>query len=246
MIVIMGMMMTDKVKETSFYHTKIKDWPEDERPREKLLKFGPQVLSEAELLALLIGSGTGGITAVDLAKRLLVENGSLATLASKGVAELSRMKGIGPARGARVLAAFEIGRRVDAGREGDDIKVNAPEDVVRLYGPKLRDLKKEVFKIVLLDSGNRIIRDVTVSEGSLNASIVHPREVFKPAVDHLAAGIILVHNHPSGEPSPSREDRRVTAQMVKASEVMGIPVLDHVVLAGNRFFSFAKEGLLKG
>ncbi|MFH1943509.1 MAG: DNA repair protein RadC [bacterium] len=237
--------MIDKVKETSFYHTKIKEWPEEERPREKLLALGPQALTDAELLALVIESGTGGITALDLAKRLLVEHESLSELASKGVAELARMKGIGPARGARILAALEVGRRIDSGKKKARVKVNSPEDVVGYILPSVRGLKKEVFKAILLDSGNKIIRDVTVSQGTLNASIVHPREVFKPAVDYLAAGVILVHNHPSGEAAPSVEDRKVTTQFLKASEVMGIPVLDHIILAGNAYFSFAKEGLLK-
>jgi DNA repair protein RadC len=239
------MLMTCKVKETSFYHTKIKEWPEEERPREKLLALGPQALTDAELLALVIESGTGGITALDLAKRLLVEHECLSELASKGVAELTRMKGIGPARGARVLAALEVGRRIESGKKRTRVKVNSPEDAVAYIQPSIRGLKKEVFKAILLDSGNKIIRDVTVSQGTLNASIVHPREVFKAAVDYLAAGVILVHNHPSGEAAPSMEDRKVTAQFVKAGEVMGIPILDHIILAGNVYFSFAKEGLLK-
>lgn len=237
--------MVKKVKETSFYHTRIKEWPEEERPREKLLKLGPQVLSDAELLALLIESGTDGITAVDLAKRLLVEHKNLKVLASKGVVEFTRMKGIGPARGARLLAAFEVGRRIEMNREEKEVKLNSPDCVARLYLPEFRGLKKEIFKAVLLDSGNKIIRDVTISQGTLNASVVHPREVFKAAVDYLAAGILLLHNHPSGEASPSEEDRKITSQLVKASEVMGIPILDHIILAGDRYFSFAKEGLLK-
>jgi DNA repair protein RadC len=237
--------MVKKVKETSFYHTRIKEWPEEERPREKLLKLGPQVLSDAELLALLIESGTDGITAVDLAKRLLVEHKNLKVLASKGVVEFTRMKGIGPARGARLLAAFEVGRRIEMNSEEKEVKLNSPDCVARLYLPEFRGLKKEIFKAVLLDSGNKIIRDVTISQGTLNASVVHPREVFKAAVDYLAAGILLLHNHPSGEASPSKEDRNITSQLMKASEVMGIPILDHIILAGDRYFSFAKEGLLK-
>jgi len=237
--------MVEKVKETSFYHTRIKEWPEDERPREKLLKLGPQFLSDAELLALLIGSGTNGITAVDLAKRLLVEHKTLATLASKEVVELIRMKGIGPASGARILAAFEIGRRIEIGQGKKKIKINSPDDVVKFYLPMLRGLKKEIFKVILLDSGNKIIRDVTISQGTLNASLVHPREVFKAAIDYLAAGIILLHNHPSGESAPSMEDRKITSQLIKAGEVMGIPVLDHIIIAENNYFSFGKEGLLK-
>jgi DNA repair protein RadC len=237
--------MSHKVQESSYYHTKIKEWPEEERPREKLLNFGPQHLSDAELLALLIESGTGGITAVDLAKRLLVEHEDLAKLSSIGIIELSRMKGIGPARSARILAAFELGRRVEGGKIKGGVRMTSPAEVAKFFSPEFRGLKKEIFKAVLLDSGNRIIRNVTVSQGTLNMSVVHPREVFKPAVDHLAAGIILLHNHPSGEPDPSQMDRQITRQLTEAGEVMGIPVVDHIILADNRYFSFAKEGLLK-
>ena len=235
--------MIEKVKEAAFYHTRIKEWPEDERPREKLLKQGAQSLSDAELLALLIESGTGGVTAVDLAKRLLTEHRSLRIMASKGVQELIRMKGIGPARSARIIAAFEAGRRIQAGAIEKRKKIDSPADIVQYYLPRLGNVKREIFTIILLDSGNRVIRDVNISQGTLNASVVHPREVFKAAVDHLAAGVL--HNHPSGEPLPSKEDKHITAQLIKAGDVMGIPVLDHIILAGDQYFSFAKEGLLK-
>jgi DNA repair protein RadC len=237
--------METKIRETAFYHPKIKDWPEDERPREKLLKSGPQALSDAELVALLVGSGSGGVTAVDVAKKLVQENGGLTALAAKGVPEMTRMKGIGPARGARILAAFEIGRRAACRPGPAKFKVRSPEDVVMRFGPALRSARQEVFKVILLDGGQRMIRDSTVSKGTLNASLVHPREVFKTAVDELAASVILMHNHPSGEPAPSAEDRSITLQMTEAGRLMGIPVLDHVIIAGNGFFSFAKEGLIK-
>jgi DNA repair protein RadC len=237
--------MEAKIRETSFYHLKIKDWPEDERPREKLLKSGTQALSDAELIALLIGSGTDGVTAVDVAKKLIQEHGGLSALASKGVSELIRMKGIGQARGARILAAFEIGRRIASGARPTAQKIQSPEDVARIFGPLLRDVRQEIFKIILLDSCNRMIHECTVSQGTLNASLVHPREVFKAAVDHLAASMILIHNHPSGESAPSAEDRSITFQMTEAGKLMGIPVLDHIIIAVNGFYSFAKEGLIK-
>jgi DNA repair protein RadC len=236
--------MVEKVRENAYYHTRIKDWPEDERPREKLLKSGAGALSDAELLALIIGSGTGGVTAVDVAKRLIIEHEDLSGLASATEGELVRMKGVGPARGARILAAFELGRRVEAGGVGMRSRIQTPGEVFRMYGPILRGLRREIFKVLLLDSGNKLIRDATVSEGTLNASLVHPREVFKAAVDHLAAGIILVHNHPSGEPNPSAEDKKITSQLVRAGEVMGIPILDHVIIAPDRFFSFSEAKLL--
>ncbi len=223
----------------------IRDWPEGERPREKLLESGPQALSDAELLALLIGSGISGATAVDMGREMVGAGGGLAALASRNARELSRMKGIGDAAAARILAAFEIGRRTAGGTRGGRRKVRSPEDVVRWYGPLLRDMRREAFRVLLLDGANRILADRTVSEGTLNASLVHPREVFKPAVDHTAASVILLHNHPSGEADPSAEDRAVTAQLAEAGRLMGIPVIDHVIVAGDRYFSFAKEGLIK-
>lgn len=235
---------TEKIRERAYYHTKIRDWPENERPREKLLRSGPDVLSDAELIAIFIGSGTGGITAVDVAKRLMIEHQDLQGLAAANSQELLRMQGIGPARGASILAAFEIGRRVESRNRGVRQRFESPEAVYRAFAPLLRDLKREIFKVLLLDSGNRLIRDVTISEGTLNASLVHPREVFKSAIDFLAGGIILLHNHPSGESRPSQEDNKITRQLVDSGKLLGIPVLDHIIVASDRYFSFAEENLL--
>lgn len=236
--------MNQTVSDVAYYHTKIKDWPEEERPREKLLNRGAQILSDSELLALFIGSGSGGITAVDVAKRLLVEYQSLSGLASAGAAEISRMKGIGPARGARILAAFELARRVEGCPPAKKPRIRTPADVARLFAPKLRDLKRETFHVLLLDSGNRVLRDVAITEGTLNASLVHAREVFKPAIDYLAAGVILLHNHPSGEAEPSNEDCAITRQLVLSGKIMSIPVLDHVIIAGDSYYSFAESNLI--
>lgn len=232
------------ITDTTFYHLKIKDWPEEERPREKLYKHGASYLSDAELLAILIGSGSGGVTAVDVAKRLLLDHKQIARLAECNLSELCRMKGIGSARAARMIAAFEIGRRIESHCPDTKIKVNTPSDIVRLFQPGMRNLKQEVFKVVLLDSGNYILKDIDISTGTLNASLVHPREVFKTAVDHLSAGIILLHNHPSGEASPSEQDKKMTEQMYNAGQVMGIPVLDHLIITKSDYFSFASQGLL--
>lgn len=233
-----------KKNRSTVYPVRIKDWPADDRPREKLLKHGPAVLSDAELIALLIGSGTDGVTALDLAKKLLVEQGSLASLGSSGIPHIIRLKGIGPACAARLMSAFEVGRRIEMGREAEKIKMQSPLDIVKKYAPEFRGMKQEVFKVILLDNGNHIIRDVLVTKGILNASLVHPREIFKAAVDHTAAGIVLIHNHPSGETIPSQEDRNVTSQMVDAGKLLGIPVVDHLILAGDRYYSFAEEGTI--
>lgn len=234
----------EKVCDIAVYHPKIKDWPEEERPREKLIRHGAALLSDAELLALLIGSGSGGITAVDVAKRLLLDHHELAGLAKCNLSELRRMKGVGFARASRLLAAFEIGRRIESHLPDQSLKINTPTNVVRYYQPILRSLKQEIFKVILLDSGNRIIRDVDITIGTLNASLVHPREVFKAAIDHLAAGIILLHNHPSGEAVPSQQDKTMTDQLVQAGRVMGIPVMDHLIITHSSYFSFANEGLI--
>jgi len=233
-----------KSDKTAGRQGRISDWPAEDRPREKLLDRGAGALTDAELLALFIGSGTDGVTAVDLARSLLAAHGGLEQMASLGIAEFSRFKGIGAARGARILAAFEIGRRVQAQRPRKGFRIAGPGDVASRLMPVFRDARQEEFHVLLLDSANRVIRDAAISRGTLNASLVHPREVFKTAIDHLAAGVVLAHNHPSGEPAPSAEDRAVTRQIVEAGKTMGIPVLDHVIIAGDRFYSFAQEGLI--
>ncbi len=234
----------DAIKEASYYHTTIKDWPVDDRPREKLLLHGPAALSDAELLALIIGSGSGKVTAVDLAKRLIAEHKSLSELSTLSVDELARNRGLGKARSAEIVAAFEIGRRLARVKKVERVEVNSPEDVASFMQPHLAHLKREVFELLLLNSANVIQKQVRISEGNLNASIVHPREVFKAAIDGLAASIILVHNHPSGNPDPSNEDKMITRQLVETGKIVGIPVYDHVIIAGNTYTSFAERGLL--
>ena len=234
----------DKIKEASYYHTKIKDWPPDERPREKLINLGPEKLSDAELVAILLGSGTGKVTAVDVSKRLLIEYRGLNTLSERSIGDLKRMKGIGSARAVKLIAAFEIGRRIAGGGKIKKEKMISPESVADYYIPQMRHLKKEVFKIVLLDSSNRIIKDVEISMGSLNANVVHPREVFKEAVSESAASIILIHNHPSGNTQPSEDDIAVTKKLVSAGEIMGIKVCDHIIIGDSEYKSFANMGLI--
>jgi len=232
------------VKEAAYYHTTIKEWPADDRPREKLLLRGPAALSDAELIALIIGSGSGKITAVDLAKRLIAEHKTLGELSKLSVDELARNRGLGKARSAEIVAAFEIGRRLSRSGDVDRVQVTGPEDVAAYMQPHLAHLKREVFEVLLLNTANVIQKQVRISEGNLNASIVHPREVFKAAIDGLAASIILVHNHPSGNSEPSREDKMITRQLVESGKVIGIPVYDHIIVAGKTYTSFAERGLL--
>ena len=237
-------MTTADIAEPLHFRTRIKDWPDEERPREKLLKHGPETLSDAELLAILIGSGTDKVTALDLAKKLIVDYRSLRGLASASPSDLRKFRGIGQARSVELVSTFELARRLQAQRDERPVTIRSPEDVAKLFIPKLRDLKREVFYVVLLSSANGLLKEVKISEGHLNASVVHPREVFKAAIDELAASVILVHNHPSGNPEPSAEDVNVTKQLAEAGKVMSIEVLDHIIVAGNEFLSLAEKGLI--
>ncbi len=232
------------LQEPTVYRTKIKEWPADERPREKLLKHGAAAVSDAELLAILIRTGTGKYSALDLAKSILHENKSLRGTAGKSAAELMRMKGIGQAKAVELLAAFEIGRRVEARDNEEKIIVRSPEDVARIMIPRMRDLTNEEFHVLVLDAQNGLRQEVKLTSGTLNASLVHPREVFKAAIDHRAAAIVVVHNHPSGNLEPSREDIEITRQLCEAGKTIGIPLHDHLIVSGSGFTSLAERGLI--
>jgi DNA repair protein RadC len=223
---------------------KIPRWPKNERPRERLLQDGPQHLTEAELLGILLGKGTRKKTAIDLARELLDRYESLQKLFSRSPSELITVKGIGPAKAAILSAAFELVRRIQSRKDADRPLFKRSSDVAGHYLPLMRDLRKEVFKVLLLNRANRFIKEVFVSEGTLDASVVHPRDVFREALLEPAAGIILIHNHPSGNPSPSDEDLRITKQLVEAGRLLGIKVYDHIILAGEGYRSLADEGLI--
>ena len=223
---------------------KITRWPKNERPRERLLQHGPQHLTEAELLGILLGKGTRKKTAIDIARELLDRYESLQKLFSRSPSELTTVKGIGSAKAAILSAAFELVRRIQSRKDVDRPLFKRSSDVADHYLPLMRDLRKEVFKVLLLNRANRFIREVFISEGTLDASIVHPRDVFKEALLEPAAGIILIHNHPSGNPSPSDEDLRITKQLADAGRLLGIKVYDHIILAGDSYRSLADEGLL--
>ena len=223
---------------------KITRWPKNERPRERLLQHGPQHLTEAELLGILLGKGTRKKTAIDIGRELLDRYESLQKLFSRSPSELTTVKGIGSAKAAILSAAFELVRRIQSRKDVDRPLFKRSSDVAGHYLPLMRDLRKEVFKVLLLNRANRFIKEVFISEGTLDASIVHPRDVFKEALLEPAAGIILIHNHPSGNPSPSDEDLRITKQLVEAGRLLGIKVYDHIILAGESYRSLADEGLL--
>lgn len=228
------------------YPQTIKEWPEEERPRERLAKWGAHTLSETQLLAIILitGDTASGLSAVDLARSLLAHFETLRGIDAASVAELCAVKGIGLAKATQVKAALELGRRLMASGEQKRSQFRNGREVFAYYRPLLANVKKEIFKSVLLDSKNRIMKDVTISEGSLTASIVHPREVFQPAIRESAAAVIFVHNHPSGDPTPSREDLEITRRLVQVGELIGIKVLDHIIVGEEGYVSFVDRGLL--
>ncbi|MEG0379610.1 MAG: DNA repair protein RadC [Eubacterium sp.] len=228
-------------------HMAIRELPEDERPREKLIHYGVGCLSNAELLGIIIQSGWHQITAVELGQRILkVFDNDLSAFFSATIEELERneeLKGIGTAKACQIKAAIELGRRVK-GVQNSITKISCPGDVVTLLSDEMSYLKQEHFKVILVDTKNKVIKIENVSIGTLNASLVHPREVFVNAVRQHASSLILVHNHPSGDPEPSREDKNLTKRLISAGEILGIPVLDHVIIGQNGYVSFKEDGLI--
>ncbi|WP_243370294.1 DNA repair protein RadC [Geotalea sp. SG265] len=224
----------------------IKQWPEDERPREKLLKRGAAALSDAELLALIIGTGdsSSGQSALDMGRQLLVEFSDLRNLAHATASEICSIKGVGPAKAACVKAALELANRCGTRRFETLERFTSPAQVFEHFHFEFRNQRKEYFLALLLDGKNRILKRVQVSEGSLNQSIIHPREVFSQAVRESAAAVILVHNHPTGDPTPSREDMEITRRLRDAGDLLGIKVLDHIIIGDGAFLSFVDRGLL--
>jgi DNA repair protein RadC len=223
----------------------VKEMPEDERPREKLLLRGAHNLSDAELLAILLRTGLKGKNVLALAMEILSDAGNLARLASRTVRDLQKINGIGRDKAATVAAAFEIGRRsIAQAKPMLNKKVTTPETVAEYLIPLLRDKVNEVFMVVFLNSANYVIGYRQVSEGTIDASIVTPRDVFRSALEHAAKSVILVHNHPSGNPEPSSNDISITKILAEAGTLMGIKVLDHLIIAGDTFTSFVERRLL--
>jgi DNA repair protein RadC len=223
----------------------LRDLPISDRPRERLLQHGIEALSSQEILALILGRGTKGEPVMVASQRLLSTFGNVKGIADASMEELMQIKGIGIAKAAQIKAAFELGRRAQApDYQTTGNPVSKPEEVVAQIRMKLKDKKKEHFWVLLLDTRNRVIKMSEVSVGSLNASIVHPREVFKEAISASAASVILAHNHPSGDPQPSKEDIEITKNLVAAGQLMGIEVLDHIIVADKGYVSLKAQRLL--
>lgn len=206
---------------------------------------GPQSLSDAELIAILLRTGTKGKSVLSIAQEMIKQEGNLANLATKSHSALLKTSGIGKDKAATLIAAFEISRRILSKIKWlHEIKITSPADVAEIYIPKLRDELKEKFIVLCLNASNRITKEEVVSIGNLNSSVVHQREIFKAAIENSAASIILLHNHPSGNPDPSNEDILITHQIVEAGKIMGIPVYDHIIIAGNNYTSFVERRLI--
>lgn len=236
-------MKADKLKK-SFT---IRDLPVSERPRERLQKFGAEALSAQEILAVLLGRGISGESVMVTAQRLLSQFGSLKGIADASVEELSGVKGIGLAKAAQLKAAFELSSRLGGYAEVQDKPiVKTPEDVASLVKGRLGGKKKEHFLALLLDTRNRLIKIAEISVGSLDASIVHPREVYKEAISASAASVVFVHNHPSGDPTASEDDIKLTKGLAEAGEILGIEVLDHIIIGDKKYLSLKREGLFGG
>jgi len=222
----------------------IESWPAAERPRERLRCRGPQALSDAELLALVVGSGVRGQSAVETCRTLLREVGGLAGLARRGVAELRTLRGIGPARAAALVAATELGWRLQGARVAPFSPLSRSERVYHTVLPRLGGRRQELFVVLALDSRHRLLSLTQVAQGSATGVEVHPREVFAPLVRESAVFAIVAHNHPSGDPSPSADDRELTGRLAAAGELLGIPLLDHLVIGDGCYVSLADRGEL--
>jgi len=222
----------------------IKDWPEDEKPRERLLKYGAENLSISELLGIVLVKGYQGSSSIKIAENLLSKTKTLRQLDALSFSEMTAVKGIGLAKYAQLKASMEIGKRLVKEKSSIKKKIYNANDVAEYYKTDMRDLKKEIFKLIMLDVKNKIIQDVNISMGTLTESPVHPREVLKEIVRQSAASVIFLHNHPSGESNPSKNDLEITSRLMNACKIIGVRVLDHIIIGDENYTSFAQEGLL--
>ncbi|MHA0857065.1 RadC family protein [Paenibacillus sp. CMAA1364] len=222
----------------------LRDLPHGERPRERMMNYGAEALSHAELLAILLRTGSHQESAIHLAQRIMKQVGSIRNLVDLSISELTQIKGIGNAKAVQLKAAIELGQRLSRARMSDVVTIRSPRDAVDLLSEQLRYLQKEHFVCLFLNTKNHVIMQETLSMGSLNAAIVHPREVFRAAIKCSSASIVCAHNHPSGDPTPSPEDISLTSRLVEAGHIIGIEVLDHVVIGDGNFVSLKEQGLM--
>jgi DNA repair protein RadC len=222
----------------------IREIPQDERPRERMMQQGPSALSHAELLAILLGTGTRNESAIRLAERIIQECGGLRRFAESNWDELTQVRGVGPAKALQLQASIELGRRLARSRLPDMARISRPQDAADLLMEEMRHLREEQFVCLFLNTKNQVVGRQTLSIGSLNASIVHPREVYRAAIRRSSASILCAHNHPSGDPTPSPEDVALTRRLAEAGTLIGIELLDHLVIGDNRFISLKETGCM--
>ncbi len=232
-----------KIPGLKNFPTGIKNWPKDERPREKLLREGEHRLSNTELLAILLRSGVRGESAIDLARKILQKFKTFRNMSHTDIRDWKELKGLGQAKIAQIKAAIEIGRRF----KEEEVKENRPKiksakDAVEIMMPRMRDLKKEIFKALFLNSQNRIVDIIEITKGTVNQATPVIREIFQKALQKYAVSVICVHNHPSGDPTPSVEDKTFTQDLTKAGGILNIKVLDHIIIGDDKYYSFADEG----
>lgn len=230
--------------DSTGYRPTIKDLPEDIRPRERLLKEGAEALSDIEILAILLRTGSREATALDLASMIMSRFENLRRLLGATVEELGEIKGVGPAKACQIKAALELGRRTAQYSDQPRRVIKTPDDAAALVMEEMRHFDREHFRAILLNTKNQVIGTDKVSVGTLNSSVVHPRELFRNAIKRGAASVILLHNHPSGDPTPSREDKDITHRVMEAGKIIGIEVLDHIIIGDNKFISLKAHGLI--
>ncbi len=227
----------------SFRDMNIKTLPSEERPREKLIEHGPRTLTNSELLAIILGTGNKKENVLELSGKFF-KRYNLKSLSRLKLSALKKQLGIGDAKSCQIIACFELGRRLASFKEDKKPAIKSAEDIANLFAPEMETLEKEHFKGIYLDSRKRIIKQENIFIGSLNESVVHPREIFKIAIEENAAAIILLHNHPSGDPSPSSFDIEITKELIKAGDLLGIPVLDHVIIGKEKYLSFKEREMI--
>ncbi len=235
----------NRINEPGQYRARITDWPVEERPREKLMRLGADAVSSAELIAILLGQGTPQLNAVELAKKLLRHFKTLNALSKASFKELQTIPGIGPAKAVTLLAAFQLYRNLQKEQaEGEIVSFTKPQQVVKIYQPVLGHQKQEIFYAIFLNAAMQRIAEMQITKGIMDSSLVHPREVFHAAVRHMAKGIIVLHNHPSGNLQPSVQDQEITDRLVQSGKILDIPVYDHLIITAEGYFSFKEAGLL--
>lgn len=228
--------MGDKVR--------ISDFSEGERPRERLIKYGGEALSNAELLAILLRTGTKNENIIELCNRILGYCGNLNGLLNITFDELQSINGIKSAKAAQILAIAELSKRFRSYRSGDDIKITSPSDIVQYVMEEMKNLKQEILKVIMLSTKNIVVYEKNVFKGSLNSSIVHPREIYSEALKKNSASIIICHNHPSGDPTPSNEDLNITYRLKECGKILGVELLDHIIIGNGIYTSLKEKGVL--